>query len=160
MKEAQSGHIEVVGGVFADDAQWFAVTQKGLEVAVEVSEDFLGFHGGQFNADKSTFRMFEWQGEKDGAGRQFTEIQGDIWVAMVEPNQDGSPRRLKLKRISAQDEETYLGVVTTGCVWWGGVEATVKEQVRHITGRCNAVYAKQYGPRMILRVVAASKVNY
>ena len=145
LQTAKNACIEVVGGVFADDAQWLAYSKRGLEVAVRTSEDFLGFHGGQFNADKSTYRMFAWRDESDGAGVKYDEIDGEVWVDMLEPNADGSSRRLQLKRISAEDEEKYLGVVTTGCVWWGAAEDTAREQVRHVAGRCNVVKARQYG---------------
>ena len=41
LQAASRPQLEVVGGVFADDAQWFANSRDGLEVAVRISEDFL-----------------------------------------------------------------------------------------------------------------------
>ena len=38
--------IAIIGAVFADDAKWWARTARGLRVAIDISEDFLGFHGG------------------------------------------------------------------------------------------------------------------
>ena len=52
--QCQHKPITVCGPVFADDARWMDNTREGILKAAEISEDFLGFHGGINNIPKST----------------------------------------------------------------------------------------------------------
>ena len=57
--------ITVCGPVFADDARWLARTREGIVIAAEISEDYLGFHGGNNNIPKSGIISGTWAGSTD-----------------------------------------------------------------------------------------------
>ena len=78
--------IRILGGVFADDAKWVSRTRSGAQVAAEVTEDYLGFQGGQFNPGKSFFTGGKWVGGDDPGARHFEHCEGCIEVEMVEPS--------------------------------------------------------------------------
>ena len=65
--DCQHKPITVVGPVFADDARWMARTRQGTCIlkAANISEDFLGFHGGTNNIPKSGLLSGLWEGNTD-----------------------------------------------------------------------------------------------
>ena len=57
--------ITISGPVFADDDRWMASNRDGIRKAAELSEDFLGFHGGINNVSKSFLTLGTWAGDTD-----------------------------------------------------------------------------------------------
>ena len=153
--------IQVFGGVFADDSLWFSRTPSGAQVAAETAEDFLGFHGGQFNVDKSSFIMIKWSQKcTDSEARDWEEIEWQITVEKVEPDSDGNTVSMTMRRLDGNTPERYLGVDMTGTVWWGEVEASMEAAVKTIAACCRKAKVRRYGARALLQAVAQPKANH
>lgn len=153
--------IRVFGGVFADDSLWFSRTTGGAQVAANTAEDFLGFHGGQFNVDKSSFIMIRWSQEStDSEARDWEEIEAHITVERVELGPNGNTVSMTMRRLDGNTPERYLGVDMTGTVWWGEVEAGMEAVVKTIAACCRKAKVRRYGARALLQAVAQPKVNH
>ena len=63
--QCQHQPIKVCGPVYADDARWMSNTREGILQAANISEDFLGFHGGLNNIPKPGLTSGTWAGTTD-----------------------------------------------------------------------------------------------
>ena len=52
MSEAQPGDTETIGQAFVDDSNWIANSVEGMNLLVELGEEFTEFHGLRFNKSK------------------------------------------------------------------------------------------------------------
>ena len=152
--------IAVIGAVFADDAKWWARTARGLRVAIDISEDFLGFHGGQFNPDKSSTACIGWVTGDDPEARHWKELPFSFEVEMVEPDADGNARWVVLQRKTGHAAERYLGLQGTCTVWWGAAERMAAEGIKANSANCSRAGVKHHGARMLLMGVTAPQANH
>jgi len=151
--------IRVHGGVFADDAKWVARTRRGIQVALDTAEDFLGFHGGQFNPGKSFYTGGIWGPDPDPQAKDFRDDDETISVKMVEPDEHGRHSDVQLLRKWANVAERYLGLQLTDTLWWGEAGEQVSEEVKRVSRLCAKSGAKVAGAGMMLRQVAAAGAN-
>ena len=129
-------------------------------MAIDISEDFLGFHGGQFNPDKSSTACIGWEAGDDPEARHWKELPYEFDAEMVEPDKDGCVRRVALKRKAGNTEERYLGLNGTCTVWWGAAEKAAAEGIKANAANCCRANVKHHGARMLLMGVTAPQANH
>ena len=159
--DCQYKHISVVGPVYADDARWMARNRQGILKAANISEDFLGFHGGINNIPKSGLLSGLWEGNTDDPNAMgFKADMTPMTIERVERNAVGDPQLETFHSKTGYESTKYLGLQATDTVTYGETEDKVAEQIRHLSCKAKSARNKAAGTAMIVRNVAMPKANY
>ena len=140
MVNARMRELTTPGEVFADDAWFTSRSVRGIQRAADLSEDFFGFGGQQFNPEKSSVTGIRWRtgdrydpgrgmasqiwartGVCDPEGKDFISCPPDIYVTRIPDVGEEEVRVVLLKR-DAHEATKYLGVQVTDSTWWGEEE--------------------------------------
>ena len=153
--QCQHQPIKVCGPVYADDARWMSNTREGILQAANISEDFLGFHGGLNNIPKSGLTSGTWEGTTyDPKAMGFKADMTPMTIERVERKLTGEAQSETFNSKTGYEVQKYLGLYANETVTYGETEATVEEQMLHISSKAKAARNKAAGAAMILRNVA------
>ena len=73
MSEAEETDSEALGQVFVDDSNWFANETEGMNLIIKLGEQFMGFHGLNFNKDKCEYMVLNQRANNEG------EYPNPVW---------------------------------------------------------------------------------
>lgn len=160
-QQCQHKPIKVCGPVFADDARWIANSREGIWQAAIISEDFLGFHGGLNNIQKSGLTSGTWAGTTDDpTAMGFKADMTPLTIERVERKLSGEAQSETFISKTGYEVQKYLGLYANDTVTYGETEAKVEEQMIHLSCKAKAAKNKAAGTIMIVRSVARQQANY
>ena len=98
------------GPVYADDARWMSNTREGILQAANISEDFLGFHGGLNNIPKSGLTSGTWEGTTyDPKAMGFKADMTPMTIERVERKLTGEAQSETFNSKTGYEVQKYLG---------------------------------------------------